>query len=99
MAGHMGDFMRWRERALRHCDRLAERIAALDGRMYVGAGFHYALMPELAETRRQIDTLTADMVPPNRLCYRPIVAGVRLRSLSKRVAAAEVSAKQKEKSA
>ena len=31
MAGHMGDFMRWRERALRHCDRLAERI------LFIGA--------------------------------------------------------------
>lgn len=94
MAGHLGDFMQWRKRALRHCDRLAERITALDGCMYEGAGFHYALMPDLVETRRQIDTLTADMVPPNPECYRPIVAGVRLESLSKQVAKAEASARQ-----
>lgn len=54
MAGHLKDFMRWRERALCQCGRLAERIKALDGKMYTGAGYHYALMPDLVETRHQI---------------------------------------------
>jgi hypothetical protein len=77
----------WQLRTVKFLDQLQKRIYALSDKPYLGYGFHYAMVGEIAYLRTEI-TLP-DLRWCNKAIARNLVLQVRVNALAEQVARAE----------
>lgn len=81
------EWAEWRRKALKRLDELKPRINALEGKLYPGSGFHYAMVQDYWGTGSLIANNIAIKESEIEI---PVIAEVRLEALVESIEKAEV---------